>query len=414
MRSLTNTPIVAACVDLRVDGWRAGRTASSRGRRAGLARMAIAHRDFPILEGPVGLSTDQGSTHGSRVAPTSPAKAADRLGRRVSGWRSLPCPRARALAVGLVVWRDSVRRTPPWRRRFVMGRRSRQQPTAARNSVAPEGTSDLGLEFWFRSPLLGSAYGSRDAWDLPRAPRTGGRDHGSRLGRQALLPNYQLDAARRQPRRQRLKLNRTNLDCLRAASNGSAGLIERSGWHLRQPAELYWESLARSRNFVFRFTRMNFYGLVRFAESKISARSNPVIERASRSFLISAPISRRRIEEEWPGSARTAHPRGIAMRERWFRWRRCGPAIGADPARASSQATAHCFAFLIEDLAAIGHLGPPIYFVGSRGAGDPERSRSGIRIDVNIKYRRTISSNSGRVLTLVVAPRQRVVTVFSE
>jgi len=108
------------------------------------------------------------------------------------------------------------------------------------------------------------------------------------------------------------------------------------------------------------------------------------------------------------------HTREESRFERWFRWRRWGQAIGADPARASSQATAHCFAFLIEDLAAIWRLGPPIYFVGSRSVGDPERLRSGILIDVNIKYRRTISSDSGRVLTLVVAPRQRVVTFFSE
>lgn len=43
-------------------------------------------------------------------------------------------------------------------------------------------------------------------------------------------------------------MNRTNHDCFGVASSGSGGLSERSGWDLRQPDELYFESLAGSRN----------------------------------------------------------------------------------------------------------------------------------------------------------------------
>jgi hypothetical protein len=60
-------------------------------------------------------------------------------------------------------------------------------------------------------------------------------------------------------------MNRTNHDCFGVASSGSGGLSERSGWDLGQPAELYVESLAPSRNpflvHADEFLRMNFYGL---------------------------------------------------------------------------------------------------------------------------------------------------------
>jgi hypothetical protein len=125
--------------------WRAGRTAWSRESATRLHPNGSRASRFPLLEGESSLEglfafrpTKQ-DTHASRDAPTSPAKAADRPGRRVSSRRSLPCPRARAFALGLAVWRDSLRRTPPRRRRFVVRRRSRQQPTAARIWVAPDG-----------------------------------------------------------------------------------------------------------------------------------------------------------------------------------------------------------------------------------------------------------------------------------
>jgi hypothetical protein len=71
----------------------------------------------------------------------------------------------------------------------------------------------------------------------------------SRLGRLALLPNYQLDLGAPAPTASaEASMNRTNLDCFGVASMGSGGLIGRSGWDFRQPAELYFESLAGSRN----------------------------------------------------------------------------------------------------------------------------------------------------------------------
>ena len=85
---------------------------------------------------------------------------------------------ARAFALGLAVRRDSLRRTPPWRRRALQWRRrSRQQPTAARNSVAPDGI-DLVLETWFRSPLLQFRFSARATPGTCLAvQRPRGRDH---------------------------------------------------------------------------------------------------------------------------------------------------------------------------------------------------------------------------------------------
>ena len=143
MRSLTNAPIVIAGVVVG-DPWRAGRTRWLRGSATRFRPNGNRASRFPLLEGESSLGglfafrPTKEDTRASRVAPTSPSKAADRLGRRVSSRRSLPCPRARVrFALGLAVWRDSLRRTPPWRRRFAVRRRSRQQPMAARNSVAP-------------------------------------------------------------------------------------------------------------------------------------------------------------------------------------------------------------------------------------------------------------------------------------
>jgi hypothetical protein len=112
---------------------------------------------------------------------------------------------------------------------------------------------------------------------------------------------------------------------------------------LPQPVELYFESLAGSRN----------------------------------PFPVHA-------DEFSTGSVRFAQERAIDPIESG------GPAIGADPAQAPSQATANGFAFLIEDPATIWHLGPQINCIGSRSAGDPERSRSGIP---KIRRRHQLSSN---------------------
>ena len=53
-------------------------------------------------------------------------------------------------------------------------------------------------------------------------------------------------------------MNRTNLDCFRAASSGSGGLIERSGWTcVNLPSCTSNRSQAAPTR--FRFTRMNIY-----------------------------------------------------------------------------------------------------------------------------------------------------------
>lgn len=129
------------------DRWRAGRTARSRESATRLRPNGSRASRFPLLEGgsslegPFAFRPTKQDTHASRVAPTSPAKAADSSGKAGLESEVVALPQgARAFALGLAVWRDSLRRTPPWRRRALQWRRrSRQQPTAARNSVAPDG-----------------------------------------------------------------------------------------------------------------------------------------------------------------------------------------------------------------------------------------------------------------------------------
>jgi hypothetical protein len=107
MRSLTNAPIVVAGVV--VGGPLAGRANCSLARVGNTLRPNGNRASrFPFLEGESSLEglfdfrPTKEDTHASRVVPTSPAKAADRLGRQVSSRRSLPCPRgARGVALGL-------------------------------------------------------------------------------------------------------------------------------------------------------------------------------------------------------------------------------------------------------------------------------------------------------------------------
>jgi hypothetical protein len=201
MRSLTNAPIVVAGVVVggplagRANGpvARVGDTASPEWRSC--VEVSLLEGGSS-LEGPFAFRPTKQDTHASRVAPTSPAKAADSSGKAGLESEVVALPqRARAFALGLAVGRDSRRRTPPWRRRALQWRRrSRQQPTAARNSVAADGIvtscSRLGSVLRFESSALRLArrLGLVSRFSDPGAAIT------SRPGPLALLPNYQLDA----------------------------------------------------------------------------------------------------------------------------------------------------------------------------------------------------------------------------
>jgi hypothetical protein len=105
MRSLINTPIVVAGVDLRGDGWRAGRTASSHESASRLRPNGNRASRFPILE-PESRLEGLLAFRPTKEAPT--VRESHRLRRpkrrivwegRVSSGRSLPCPRARPLGL---------------------------------------------------------------------------------------------------------------------------------------------------------------------------------------------------------------------------------------------------------------------------------------------------------------------------
>ena len=150
MRSLTNAPIVVAGVVVggplagRANGpvARVGDTASPEWQSC--VEVSPPRRRV-FARGPVRLSTDQ-ARHPRFASRTDFAGQSGGFvcegGSRVGGCCLPQGARAFALGLGLglAVWRDSLRRTRPWRRRALQWRRrSRQQPTAARNSVAPDG-----------------------------------------------------------------------------------------------------------------------------------------------------------------------------------------------------------------------------------------------------------------------------------
>ena len=111
------------------------------------------------------------------------------------------------------------------------------------------------LQIWFRSPLPGSVarrLGLVSRFREPEAAIT------SRLGRLALLPNYQLDLGAPAPTASaEASMNRTNLDCFGVASGG---LLERSGWTCLNLSS-YISNRSQAVATRFRFMLMNFYWL---------------------------------------------------------------------------------------------------------------------------------------------------------
>jgi hypothetical protein len=198
MRSLTKAPIVVAGMSCRGDGWGAGATtASARESETQLrpnGNPAPRRARLPILEGESsreGRLAFRPTKEDTHASPVSPGQSGNRLGTRGLELPVVALPQGRAVvSLGMAVWRDALRRTPRWRR-FAVRWRFRQQPTAAMNSGADDGTprprgSRLGSVLSLLGGLFCSRFPARATpWTRVAVPRARGCGHGSRLGRLA-------------------------------------------------------------------------------------------------------------------------------------------------------------------------------------------------------------------------------------